>query len=291
MRRSLLLVSLTLTAALLASVAMADRRLPVERSQSFECEVSFGAADSRRLLIVDNICGSVVIHGHERPTVLVRVAETIRARTEADADRAAAEAELTIDARSDQVSVIADGPFRGADGRIVWRQRRYSVCYDLEITAPSRLDLDVRTINEGRVEVSGIAGDLVASNVNGPVTLDRVAGSGSLSSVNGDVELRVDKLPNGGWSIDTVNGDIEAWFPPRLAADLKFTTRHGIMLTDFEHELREAESTTVSRDKDGVFRLERPRAAWSRVGGGGAEISIETLNGDIRLRRATGGSR
>lgn len=281
------LAVLLLTAAG-ADSAQADNatRWLVERSSERRVALAYSAPTTAgRLLTVDNVCGSIRLRAHRDDTVSVHILETVRARTARDADRAQRETQLRTIEAPDAIRLIADGPFRLADGSLRWHDRRYVVCYDLTITAPQRLDVDLRTINRGTVDVEGIEGDLVVSNVNGPLVIGEVTGSGALSTVNGDIDLNVRALPTDAWSIETVNGDVEASFPPRLAAELRFTTMNGEILTDFAVRTRPGESLQRGRGEDGVFRAERRRAVHARVGNGGPEIAIETLNGDIVLRR------
>lgn len=286
MRFNLRGATLLLLFAALPSAAADDDRWPVERTRQRHENLTLTAASGGRLLVVDNVCGSVRLRGHAQDTVKVTIDETIHARTERDADRAEQETTLRVVGQPDVVRLIADGPFRLADGSIRWQDRRYQVCYELTLEVPAKIDLDVRTINHGGIEIRGIEGDLVVRNVNGPLRLEAVAGSGELATVNGDIDLEVGVLPAQRWTIETVNGDVETRFPHGLAADLRLTTRNGEIRTDFEVLPRAGEAPQQERGADGVFRVRKQRAVLARVGSGGPEIAIETLNGDITLRRA-----
>ena len=54
-------------------------------------------------------------------------------------------------------------------------------------------DVRVRlcTVNGGTVTVSGVTGDFDVSNVNGKVVLTGLGGSGSATTVNGDIDALV----------------------------------------------------------------------------------------------------
>lgn len=261
-------------------------RLAVHEQRTLELDVPFDLApDAARALQVSNLCGSVEISTHRHDRVTVEVDETIRARTRSDLERAKRETRLSLREQPGRVQLIADGPFRQADGSIQWRERSYRVCYDLAIRVPARINLDVSTITDGTVTVRGTEGDLVAENVNGALQVLDVAGSGALSNVNGDISLTVRARPDQPWSIETVNGDVDAQFPASLEADLSFETMHGEIFTDYEVTPLPAPVTKGERRADGLFVYRQEPAVYARVGSGGPAIDIETLNGDIFLRR------
>ncbi len=266
--------------------------LAEQERRTVELEVPFDLAlDTARSLQVSNLCGSVEVTTHRHDRVNVEIDETIRARTRGDLERAKRETRLSLREQPGSVQLIADGPFRQADGSIQWRERSYRVCYDLTIHVPERINLDVSTVIDGTVTVRGTEGDLVAENVNGPLQVLDVAGSGSLSNVNGDIALTVRDRPDQPWTIETVNGDVDAQFPDALEADLSFETMHGEIFTDYEVTARPAPVTKGERRADGLFVYRQEPAVYARIGSGGPAIDIETLNGDIFLRRLERGVR
>jgi len=79
-----------------------------------------------------------------------------------------------------------------------------------------------------------------------------------------------------------VNGDVEARFAPGLAAEFRLKTLNGGIFSDFP--------VSYLPPKPGVVKRENGRYVYHgrsfqgvRVGQGGPEISMETLNGDILL--------
>jgi DUF4097 and DUF4098 domain-containing protein YvlB len=69
----------------------------------------------------------------------------------------------------------------------------------------------------------------------------------------------------------TVNGGITLDLPDGFAADVEAQTVNGDVSTDFPLTIQ------------GRFG---PRRVFGKIGGGGTRLSLETVNGSIRLRRA-----
>jgi DUF4097 and DUF4098 domain-containing protein YvlB len=85
--------------------------------------------------------------------------------------------------------------------------------------------------------------------------------------------------------LKTLNGNVDATFPATLSADFVLKTRHGELLTDFDVEVLPQPVAAAER-RNGKFVYRSNDAARVRVGQGGPEISMETMNGDVRVIRA-----
>ncbi|HVS64730.1 MAG TPA: hypothetical protein VMT85_14640 [Thermoanaerobaculia bacterium] len=281
-------VALAAAATLLAAdpgAAAAETR----SSRTFE--ESFAPSDGPfEALVVDNVHGSIEVRAHDRDTVEMSVTETIIARTERAAERAREEVRLETSGRDGVVDLFVDGPFRDSRDRERWSDRRdpgYRVVYDFVLRVPRRLDIDLRTVTDGEIDVAGVEGSFHLRNVNGGVRLLESAGAGTLETVNGGIVASFLVAPRDEIEAHTINGDIELAFPPDLAADVQFKSMNGEMrvaarerggwdLTAVPPQVR------VEDRHDGTrYRLDR----WStwRIGAGGPTLRLETLNGDVIL--------
>jgi hypothetical protein len=244
------------------------------------------------LLAVDNVFGSIHVTGHDEPKIEITAEETTRARSQTAFEKARKDVRLDIGREGDEVTVFVDGPFRERDENGFGRHRSlgYTVTYDFEIRVPRRTHLDVRTVNSGEIRVEGVQGDLRAANVNGEISLERIGGGAvRATTVNGPVKARFDKNPTEDSTFQTVNGNLEMWMQPGLSAELRFKTFSGEARTDFPVEPLPYEG--VVEQQDGDRRVYRFRE-WSRVrvARGGPQFSFETLNGNILIHNARGGS-
>jgi len=108
-----------------------------------------------------------------------------------------------------------------------------------------------------------------------------------VKTVNGKITGVFNGNPAKGSSFETVNGTIDVAFQPGLNADVRLSSMHGDVFTDFDVQAL-ASPVSVERSENGQrFRLDRNHKV--RIGGGGIEHSFKTLNGTIKIRKSSGG--
>lgn len=72
--------------------------------------------------------------------------------------------------------------------------------------------------------------------------------------------------------------------PADASADLRVRTRNGDVLTDFDTTPLAPETSTL--ESRGTMRVIRSsRTVGARIGQGGPEVSIETINGFVRVQK------
>ncbi len=207
--------------------------------KSFELRPSGG----RRYLLVDNVMGSVTVRaGAAGDRVELELVERFAADSAAALTRARSETKLTVEAEPGKLALIQDGPFRcdRAEHRFLCRESRedrdWEVAFDWVLTVPSDLDLEVRTVNDGKVFITGVSGRIEAANVNGAIELAEVAGTVRASTVNGPLSASFREQPTGDLSFQSVNGEVDLAFPPGFGAELSAQTMNGEVWSDFPFE-------------------------------------------------------
>lgn len=241
-------------------------------------------AGSRKSLDIDNIFGSIEVVGGSSNQVELVVAKTIRADSDSAVERARKEVTLDITQEQGALKLYVNGPFRCHcdDCRGSHESKGYSVKMDFKVQVPAEIDLEIRTVNDGRVRISNVTGDFVVRNVNGGIEMESVAGSGSARTVNGPVTVSFRRNPSGRSEFHTINGNVELRFAPGLAADFRFKNFNGGIYTDFP--VTALPMRGVSEEHHGgKLILRADRYAGARVGSGGPEIEVENLNGEIRI--------
>jgi DUF4097 and DUF4098 domain-containing protein YvlB len=151
---------------------------------------------------------------------------------------------------------------------------------------PRETALRLRTVN-GDIKTEETRGRFDVHGVNGSVTMAGVAGSGTLRTVNGRTEVSFRENPAAASDFQTVNGAIEASFPPNFSADLRLKTLNGQAYTDFEATPLPPSAAEAGNRSQGKFVLKSNHRSGVRIGAGGAELTFETVNGDIRIRKAS----
>ncbi|HTU33850.1 MAG TPA: DUF4097 family beta strand repeat-containing protein [Candidatus Acidoferrum sp.] len=241
-------------------------------------------ADGHKSLDIDTVWGSIEVVGGSGNQVQVSVSKTIRARSDEALQRAKKEVTLDATQNGGDVKLYENGPFRCNcdDCRGRHDDDDYVVQMDFKVQVPQQIDLDVRTVNDGRVHISNVTGDFLVRNVNGDIRMDSIAGSGSARTVNGPVTVSFRENPSANSDFRTVNGAVELRFQQGLNAAFRMKTFNGGIYTDFP--VTALPLRPVSEERHGgkmVFRADRMTGV--QIGTGGPEIQIENLNGDIRI--------
>ncbi len=245
-------------------------------------------------LYLHNINGNVSVEGYDGEVVLISYDKEIKADTQRDLERAKEEVEFVVEEEGDRIFIYLDAPFinvkKGNHG-ISYNIRNwdddYNFTFDITVQVPPNTNLDVSTINSGKLLVENTRGKwLDASNVNGRVDLLNVTGVTDANTVNGDITASYAESPNENSSYETINGTIEVLYPNNLSADITFKSMHGDLYTDFENVQRleaRVESDTDSKRGKTTYRIDK--FAPLRIGDGGPTFSFEVLNGSVYIKR------
>jgi hypothetical protein len=277
---------------------------PVKKSETIEKDLSFAGGTEPQMLKIDNIFGFISVSGYNGKTVQLTAQKTIRAKTNQAREDAAKEVRLDISTKGNSIDVIVDGPFRDEGGHCNWNSRKlgYIVQYDFQVKVPFQTGLDVKTINDGDVEVSDIQGKSTIKNVNGKITvknlegdflvhtvngrikMDGITGSGEAHTVNGKVSVLFDKNPGSDCSFKTINGNLELDCLPGLSGDFKLKTFNGKIYSDFPATYLPSSPTKGER-KEGKYVYKSGGFQSVRIGNGGPAIKMDTFNGNIIISK------
>ena len=266
------------------------RDYPVQKKEEIKKTLKFADATKPGELIVDNIFGPINVEGYAGRDVLLVAHKTIYAKTEDKAARAQEEVKLDITEKGRTVDIYVDGPFRdrehGRRGFHSWHEPGYEVHYAFEIQVPFKTDVAISTVTDGDIEVSSVEGEFDVHNVNGKVRMAEVAGSGTAETVNGVLTAGFKKVPSGPCSFKTINGDLVITLPGSVSADFRLKTFNGEVYSDFAVTALPARAPAREADK-GKFIYKSDRSFGVRAGQGGPEISLDTMNGDILIKKRT----
>ena len=116
----------------------------------------------------------------------------------------------------------------------------------------------------------GLRSEVEAYTVNGDIEVS-TTGVATATTVNGSIGATIGADWDGALEFETVNGSIILDLPADINADLSAGTVNGSIDTGFP--------VTVTG------RLSRRRLR-GRIGDGGPLLSVNTVNGSIRLRRS-----
>lgn len=241
-------------------------------------------AEAPKSLDIDNVWGSVEVTGGTSNQVQLVVEKSIRAESKDSLERARKEVTLDITQQVGALKLYVNGPFRCRcdDCRGSRDDEGYIVKMDFKVHVPEHIDLTAKTVNAGRVRISSVAGNFLVRNVNGDITMEGIAGSGTAHTVNGPVKISFRQNPHDNSGFRTVNGDVELRFEPNLSADFRVKTLRGAIYSDFPVTALPAREVLEER-RGGKHILRADRFTAVRVSSGGPEIQVQNLNGDIRI--------
>jgi hypothetical protein len=162
----------------------------------------------------------------------------------------------------------------GGEGRRGERENFGSV--DFEVRVPAGVRLKVAIVS-GDVNAVGLRGPVELATVSGDI---RVATTGTVtaSSVSGDIDATMGAMQRGGTSFNAVSGNVTLRMAANVGAEVRVNTLSGRIDSDFELDR--------PRRSESRWNIEVGRRARGRIGGGGPELSVNTVSGDVALRRA-----
>ena len=272
---------LTLTLTLLAIIAFA----PPAQAQT-QIDQTRNASSDMELRVDGVIVGTVRVIGWDRAEMHVTgtIGEDVN--------------ELSIRGGPDEFEIEAEwdeddwGDGRnGGDRRDGRREETRHVSVDLEIHVPrgAAIEMDGVTASfwiegiDGDVAVETVTGDINYSGGASELALETVTGSitasgasvreGSFETVQGNIEFDGDVAADADLSFEAVGGNVTLTLPADVSAEFDIETLMGDISNEFGQEPRRTDRYMPSQELS------------FRNGSGSADISIETLQGTVTLRR------
>ncbi|HLW82130.1 MAG TPA: DUF4097 family beta strand repeat-containing protein [Candidatus Acidoferrales bacterium] len=235
-----------------AAVALAAAPVHAASTQVFDRIYPLHAGGAFALM---NVNGGVQIEGWDRQQVEVRAVKTALHQSD-DLNRV-------------QIEVQSDGDQLGVNTRYP-SGSGVQVTVEYQIHVPYRLRWAAVTTVNGDVHVRGVTGAGILNSVNGNVEVVDSEGRFSGGTTNGDVRMQLKSMPAAGEpvTLTTINGSVVLSIPQGTNVDVRVVNRNGDFRSDFP--LATLGAYTSSR-----FR--------GRLGSGGGEVYMSTVNGAIRL--------
>ena len=244
---------------------------------------SFAVSGPEPKLKISNIWGTVRVRPGPDGIITITVDETRSAPDQERFDRSLELLDVDIQSGPDEVSIVVGEPVRG------WQRgdscRGCRADFQFDVTVPAGTKLDLGTVMDGAIDVSGVAGTVSASNVNGPIRAHELSNCENLESVNGELDVSFGKSPASDCDIETINGDITLQLPGGSGLDVSLDQFNGRMESEFAVSPLALPATIEQSSENGGTRYRIQQSAGLRLENGGPMFSISSLNGDVRIRK------
>jgi DUF4097 and DUF4098 domain-containing protein YvlB len=133
----------------------------------------------------------------------------------------------------------------------------------------------------GDIEVMGATGEASAETSGGDIKLSAIKGYVEAATAGCDIYVELDPTNAAKSSMETKGGDIELYLP----AGAKVTIEARIRLRDWDRHDRDEYDIRSDFKAEAHDRSDREVRARYVINGGGKVIEIETVNGNIEIRK------
>jgi DUF4097 and DUF4098 domain-containing protein YvlB len=244
--------------------------LPAQHQEEFARTLPLSSEGSFKL---SNVNGEVSISTWKEPKVEIRAikktkkdAENLKKVTIEVSESAGAVSVETVYPKHENTGVSVDYTIQLPEG--VRLENVETVNGNVNVTGPFSA-ASAETTN-GNIRVENASGDLKFETTNGDIEAVNLAGPVEAETTNGGITLDLNAL-KGDIRAETTNGGITVKMGGEVNAELEAETTNGSIFADFP--------VTVQGLIKSKHHLQ------GRIGTGGPRLSLETVNGSIRLTK------
>lgn len=155
---------------------------------------------------------------------------------------------------------------------------------DFTVRVPDGVRFAARTV-DGDIRAEGLRGDVDAATVSGDVRV-ATTGTARAATVSGNVDATFGQADGEGMEFASVSGNVIVRVAGNVGAEVSAHTLSGNIESDFDGvRVRPGGADDDEEDDDGGFEIHIGKQASGTIGGGGPELSMNTVSGNIRLLR------
>lgn len=158
---------------------------------------------------------------------------------------------------------------------------------ELNIKVPMKFSLHVGTVNDGDILIENVDGVMEITNVNGDIRLTNISGSAVANTVNGLLKANFKTVEaKSPMAFSTLNGNVDVTLPATAKFDVKLKSDRGDIYSDFDVDVDKSVPQATRSAKDGMYKVSIEDWVKGKVNGGGSEIMMKNMNGNIYVRKA-----
>lgn len=203
--------------------------------------------------------GKIRISAIDGDEIQVEATRVAKGATDEAAKAALNDVKITESATADRVALSS------ATEGLQLNFKGHRVDYDVKV--PRTLQVSIKSVN-GDIDVEGVGGFVRIESTNGRIRAHGLGQGADVSLVNGEVKVDFATIGERGLRCKTTNGEVIVTVPVDAKATIAGRVTNGAIQT---------ENLKLQATEDSRRRLD------ATIGGGGPELRIETLNGEIRI--------
>lgn len=248
----------------------------IVHAQSNEATVPLTYPGKPGTLEVNLITGSITVSSYPGKEVIIQLISKEKKQTKPTSKKGLKKIGgggygLLAEEKNNLVSVGMDNP--NAD-------------VDLIIKVPKNFSLHLATINDGDIEVDNVDGNHEVSNVNGDIKFININGSVVANTINGDIIVDLHTVTSDTpMAFTNLNGDIEIKLPATIKANIEAKSDNGQVYSDFDIKLQNKSKKTNGAKVNGYYKISLDGVVYGTINGGGPDITLSSMNGDIMLKK------
>lgn len=173
------------------------------------------------------------------------------------------------------------------DNTVIVNTSNPNKSFNLSLKIPQDVKLKLGTVNDGNIEVENVKGELEVTNVNGEIKLSNIAGSVVANTINGDVTVTFASIdPKAPMAFSTLNGNVNVTLPADTKANLKLKSDMGEVYSDFDIEIDKTQPKVNKTSEPGMYKIKKDDWVYGKINGGGPEMLMKNMQGDIYVKKA-----
>lgn len=173
------------------------------------------------------------------------------------------------------------GLMQSAEGGIMTIRQATSGGGSYAISVPKSMNVhfvESTWMGGDAVEINDLDGEIEVETKNSDIRLTNVRGPITASTTSGDIDVIFSQVARSGpTTINNISGYIDITMPASTKANMDLKNITGEVFTDLDLKLPES--------KDGLKRVGGQREIRSQLNGGGVDMRLKNISGDIYLRK------
>lgn len=150
--------------------------------------------------------------------------------------------------------------------------------YKIELPAKVKLVIEYNSFQAGDIKVRDMSGEVEASSKVGDLEFENITGPLVANSLSSDISIVFTSVSQASpTDVSSTSGDIDVTLPENTKGDFQMKTVSGEVYTDLDFDFGEKES------KPNFWG--GGMSAEATLNGGGVQINLKSISGDIFIRK------